>query len=441
MALSSFCTLPARRVAPTGHCEFNNSKAHAGASAPTAEDLMFSCTGSQVLGTDALNAYLNKYRIELDPQLEALVGRHSRTPWSKFINADNQHLVSPEALDFFDKLLRYDHQDMLTSWEAMDDPNQLMGEVWDWNMYGAKLKKFDGWVLHTANGDGERGEDDATALPEDGGSGPENGGNGPDENGNSGQDSNDESSQRKSLDQQEPSQGEPFGQRAVQVLAICANFHICEIYGYDWQQCRHIYVQPRGEVQEEWSIWCPLGPVVFSWLMGWDVYEDDEIEEYTQTIWAGGGRKLEITYLVIPKAIEAYVEVKLKLKDLGSRSRAVYGKIKASATDYRNKSLHLFSCERGKSLSFPSGSTCILPLSPSMVAVPSRWQLELHIEVDLTIITCGSQEEQDKNLKFSLEFTREIMNQERECVHEIMSQEREVDDDQVEVNIKWYTIG
>uniref|UniRef100_A0A0E0P1N7 Casein kinase II subunit alpha n=2 Tax=Oryza rufipogon TaxID=4529 RepID=A0A0E0P1N7_ORYRU len=51
---------------------------------------------AKVLGTEALNAYLNKYHIELDPQLEALVGRHSRKPWSKFINADNQHLVSPE---------------------------------------------------------------------------------------------------------------------------------------------------------------------------------------------------------------------------------------------------------------------------------------------------------------------------------------------------------
>lgn len=29
----------------------------------------------QVLGTDELNAYLKKYRLELDPQLEALVGR------------------------------------------------------------------------------------------------------------------------------------------------------------------------------------------------------------------------------------------------------------------------------------------------------------------------------------------------------------------------------
>lgn len=29
-----------------------------------------------MLGTDELNAYLNKYRLELDPQLDALVGRY-----------------------------------------------------------------------------------------------------------------------------------------------------------------------------------------------------------------------------------------------------------------------------------------------------------------------------------------------------------------------------
>ncbi|XP_018806065.1 casein kinase II subunit alpha-2-like [Juglans regia] len=77
---------------------------------------------AKVLGTDELNAYLNKYNLELDPQLDALVGRHSRKPWSKFINADNQHLVSPEAIDFLDKLLRYDHQDRLTAREAMAHP-------------------------------------------------------------------------------------------------------------------------------------------------------------------------------------------------------------------------------------------------------------------------------------------------------------------------------
>ncbi|URE01126.1 Casein kinase II [Musa troglodytarum] len=77
---------------------------------------------AKVLGTDELNAYLNKNRLELDPQLEALVGRHSRKPWARFINADNQHLVSPEAIDFLDRLLRYDHQDRLTAREAMAHP-------------------------------------------------------------------------------------------------------------------------------------------------------------------------------------------------------------------------------------------------------------------------------------------------------------------------------
>ena len=77
---------------------------------------------AKVLGTQELHAYLNKYRIELDPHLEALVGRHSRKPWSKFVNADNQHLVTPEAIDFLDKLLRYDHQERITAKEAQKHP-------------------------------------------------------------------------------------------------------------------------------------------------------------------------------------------------------------------------------------------------------------------------------------------------------------------------------
>ncbi|KAF5797573.1 putative non-specific serine/threonine protein kinase [Helianthus annuus] len=60
-------------------------------------DDFFSSSG--VLGTDELNAYLNNYQLELEPQLEALVGRHSRKPWSKFMNADNQHLASPEVIE------------------------------------------------------------------------------------------------------------------------------------------------------------------------------------------------------------------------------------------------------------------------------------------------------------------------------------------------------
>ncbi|CAF1659303.1 unnamed protein product [Adineta ricciae] len=75
---------------------------------------------AKVLGTDELYEYLEKYQIELDPRFNEILGRHSRKRWERFIHSENQHLVSQEALDFLDKLLRYDHNDRLTAKEAMD---------------------------------------------------------------------------------------------------------------------------------------------------------------------------------------------------------------------------------------------------------------------------------------------------------------------------------
>lgn len=77
---------------------------------------------AKVLGTDELTDYLNKYDIELDPNLESLVARHRQKPWSIFINSDNQHLVTPEAMDFLENILRYDHQERFTAREAMAHP-------------------------------------------------------------------------------------------------------------------------------------------------------------------------------------------------------------------------------------------------------------------------------------------------------------------------------
>lgn len=77
---------------------------------------------AKVLGTDELRAYQDKYHIELDPRYAVLIGRHDRKPWTKFINMDNRHLAVPEAIDFLDKLLQYDHQERLTAKEAMAHP-------------------------------------------------------------------------------------------------------------------------------------------------------------------------------------------------------------------------------------------------------------------------------------------------------------------------------
>ncbi|XP_056158173.1 casein kinase II subunit alpha isoform X2 [Lampris incognitus] len=77
---------------------------------------------AKVLGTEDLYDYVDKYNIELEPRFNDILGRHSRKRWERFVHSENQHLVSPEALDFLDKLLRYDHQVRLTAREAMDHP-------------------------------------------------------------------------------------------------------------------------------------------------------------------------------------------------------------------------------------------------------------------------------------------------------------------------------
>lgn len=74
---------------------------------------------ARVLGTDELFKYTEKYSITLSPEYNNILGVHLCKPWSKFITSDNQRFVSNEAIDFLDKLLRYDHQERLTAKEAM----------------------------------------------------------------------------------------------------------------------------------------------------------------------------------------------------------------------------------------------------------------------------------------------------------------------------------
>lgn len=64
---------------------------------------------AKVLGTDHLFEYLDKYDIELDAQYDDILGRFPKKNWHGFVNAENQRFVSNDAIDFLDKLLRYDH--------------------------------------------------------------------------------------------------------------------------------------------------------------------------------------------------------------------------------------------------------------------------------------------------------------------------------------------
>jgi len=75
-----------------------------------------------VLGTENLFAYLRKYGISIDISLQAALGKHQVKKWEKFVTPNNKHVALPDALDFVDKLLRYDPGERFTAQEAMAHP-------------------------------------------------------------------------------------------------------------------------------------------------------------------------------------------------------------------------------------------------------------------------------------------------------------------------------
>jgi len=75
-----------------------------------------------VLGTDSLFSFLKKYGIAIDATLYTALGKHQAKKWEKWVNVSNKHVAGPEALDFLDKLLKYDPAERLTAQEAMSHP-------------------------------------------------------------------------------------------------------------------------------------------------------------------------------------------------------------------------------------------------------------------------------------------------------------------------------
>lgn len=74
---------------------------------------------AKILGTYKLLEYTGKYAIKLDRRYDNILGTYPRKPWEGFINENNKDLANAEAVDFLDRLLRYDHQERLTPREAM----------------------------------------------------------------------------------------------------------------------------------------------------------------------------------------------------------------------------------------------------------------------------------------------------------------------------------
>jgi casein kinase II subunit alpha len=79
---------------------------------------------ARVLGTEELFAYLESCKLQLSPEYDELLDRHtfSKKSWSKFITAENRDLACPEVLDLIDRMLVYDRSNRISPSEALQHP-------------------------------------------------------------------------------------------------------------------------------------------------------------------------------------------------------------------------------------------------------------------------------------------------------------------------------
>jgi casein kinase II subunit alpha len=74
------------------------------------------------MGTEDLKALLVKYDLQLDPKYNEYLGRYKRKRWDSFINNENKHFCTPDAMDLLKKMLVYDHMERICPKDAMEHP-------------------------------------------------------------------------------------------------------------------------------------------------------------------------------------------------------------------------------------------------------------------------------------------------------------------------------
>lgn len=91
---------------------------------------------AKVLGTEDLEAYLAKYKLNLDSHYHGILGSYPKKNWQKFINNENTELCPPEAIDLLSKMLVFDHAERITPKEAME--HEYFEPVRKWHLENPK---------------------------------------------------------------------------------------------------------------------------------------------------------------------------------------------------------------------------------------------------------------------------------------------------------------
>lgn len=78
---------------------------------------------TSVLGWPAFKEYLEKYGIELPPDMMALVDKSTKgRQWKTFVSKNCANLATDDAIDLISRCIRYDHTERITAEEALKHP-------------------------------------------------------------------------------------------------------------------------------------------------------------------------------------------------------------------------------------------------------------------------------------------------------------------------------
>lgn len=78
----------------------------------------------KVLGEEELHEYCQRYGLKIPREVKKMCKdmEYQKIPFTAFINDDNKHMCSNEALDLLSKMLKYDKNERINCKEAMAHP-------------------------------------------------------------------------------------------------------------------------------------------------------------------------------------------------------------------------------------------------------------------------------------------------------------------------------
>ena len=101
---------------------------------------------AKVVGTQEIYEYIDKYGLQLVPEIESKMKNFKRKPWDKYINTENEKFFEQEqkmdeVFDLLNNMLRVEHTERITAKDSIQHSffdqvrDQVLEESYSYNSF------------------------------------------------------------------------------------------------------------------------------------------------------------------------------------------------------------------------------------------------------------------------------------------------------------------